>query len=145
MSFASGLIFPVIMCGGSGTRLWPASRESMPKQFIPLLEEESTFQATARRVCDAATFARATVVTSADSRFIVAEQLMDAGLAADIVLEPMRRDSAAAVAAATYQVARRDPEAVILMMPADHVIRETEPFVAACRSAAAAARDGRVM
>ena len=84
------LIRPVILCGGSGTRLWPASRESMPKQFIRLLEERSTFQATAQRV-NGAGFGRATVVTAADARFMVAEQLLEAGVEADIVLEPMRR------------------------------------------------------
>jgi len=142
---SDGLIHPVIMCGGSGTRLWPASRESMPKQFIRLLDDQSTFQATARRVSDATIFARPTVVTAADSRFVVAEQLLEAGLEADIVLEPMRRDSAAAVAVAACHAARRSPEALVLIMAADHVISDPEAFVAACRDAAAAARRGLVM
>ncbi|KAA2235264.1 mannose-1-phosphate guanylyltransferase/mannose-6-phosphate isomerase [Salinarimonas soli] len=141
----SQLIHPVIMCGGSGTRLWPASRDSMPKQFIELLEGESTFQATARRVSDATTFARPTVVTAADSRFIVAEQLLEAGVQADIVLEPMRRDSAAAVAVAACHAAQRDPEAVVLIMAADHVISDPETFVDACREASGTAHLGLVM
>ncbi|WP_246688293.1 sugar phosphate nucleotidyltransferase, partial [Methylobacterium sp. WL120] len=86
---ASLTILPVILCGGSGTRLWPMSRESMPKQFARLVDaSESTFQATARRVSDLATFARPAVIASAESRFIVAEQLAQAGIAGDIILEP---------------------------------------------------------
>jgi mannose-1-phosphate guanylyltransferase/mannose-6-phosphate isomerase len=145
MTSSNNLVHPVIMCGGSGTRLWPASRESMPKQFIQLMDEQSTFQATAQRAHRAGVFGTATVVTAADSRFIVAEQLGEAGVSADIVLEPMRRDSAAAIAAATFHVAHRDPEAIILVMPADHVIGDVDPFVEACQKAAEAARQGVIM
>ncbi|WP_245436639.1 sugar phosphate nucleotidyltransferase, partial [Methylobacterium sp. V23] len=102
MSNSPNRIHPIILCGGSGTRLWPASRESMPKQFTPLVDPKtSTFQATAQRLSDTGVFARPTVLTSIDARFIVAEQLQQAGIAADIILEPERRDSAAAVAVAT--------------------------------------------
>src|SRR5437764_13956505 len=93
-------IIPVLMCGGAGTRLWPVSRESMPKQFVPLIGERSTFQQTLERVADPTLFARPIVITSADFRFIVAEQLRELGIEADIVLEPMRRDSGPAVAVA---------------------------------------------
>ncbi|MFD0936336.1 sugar phosphate nucleotidyltransferase, partial [Methylobacterium trifolii] len=116
-------ILPVILCGGSGTRLWPASRASMPKQFARLVDPKfSTFQATAQRVADPATFARAAVIASSEARFIVAEQLAQVGLSADIVLEPQGRDSAAAVAVAALHAARRNPETVVLIMAADHVI-----------------------
>ncbi|GJD75218.1 mannose-1-phosphate guanylyltransferase/mannose-6-phosphate isomerase [Methylobacterium goesingense] len=147
MSERSGhLIYPVILCGGSGTRLWPASRESMPKQFTPLINpDSSTFQDTARRLTDDGVFARATVLTSSDARFIVAEQLAQAGIAADIILEPDRRDSAAAVAVATLHAAAQDPEAVVLIMAADHVIGDTPAFVEAARAAAAGARAGQIM
>src|ERR1700709_2500755 len=92
-------VLPVILCGGSGTRLWPASRESMPKQFSRLVSEaEATFQSTATRVVDPRVFGRLSVLTQAEARFIVAEQLLEAGVPADILLEPERRDSAAAVA-----------------------------------------------
>src|SRR3954467_9309789 len=91
------LILPVIMCGGSGTRLWPASRESMPKQFIPLVGEESSFQSAARRVADPSLFLRPVVMANALSRFIVAEQLAEIDIEAKIILEPARRDSAATV------------------------------------------------
>lgn len=141
----SRAIHPVIMCGGSGTRLWPASRESMPKQFITLVGETSTFRATAERVSDAAVFARPTVIAASDARFIVAEQLAQGGIAADILLEPERRDSAAAVAVAAAHAVRIDPEAVVMILAADHVIGDAAAFVAAARAAAEGARAGYIM
>jgi mannose-1-phosphate guanylyltransferase / mannose-6-phosphate isomerase len=93
-------IIPLIMCGGAGTRLWPASREGRPKQFLALFGPHSTFQDTIRRVCDPALFGRPIVVTNNQYRFLVAEQLAAIGVAADIMLEPMRRDSGPAIAAA---------------------------------------------
>ena len=143
---ANAVIHPVILCGGSGTRLWPASRESMPKQFTPLVDPaSSTFQDTARRLGNGRVFARPTVLTSSDARFIVAEQLAQAGIEADIILEPERRDSAAAVAVATLHAARRDPQAVVLILAADHVIGDTPAFVEAARAAAAGAQAGQIM
>ncbi|RVU15330.1 mannose-1-phosphate guanylyltransferase/mannose-6-phosphate isomerase [Methylobacterium oryzihabitans] len=141
-----GLIHPVILCGGSGTRLWPASRESFPKQFIPLVEpDRSSFQATVARLDDAGLFARPSIITSADARFIVAEQVVQVGAAADIVLEPQRRDSAAAVAVAALHAAARDPEAVVLILAADHVVGDTGAFLSAVRRAAVGARAGAIM
>ena len=137
-------IMPVIMCGGSGTRLWPASRESMPKQFIPLLHELSSFQTTARRVSQE-TFLKPLVLASSEVRFIAAEQLQQADIAADIILEPLRRDSAAAVAVAACVAMRRDPSTVVLIVAADHVIPDHEAFVEACDAAAAVARQGFIM
>ncbi|MFG5121327.1 mannose-1-phosphate guanylyltransferase/mannose-6-phosphate isomerase [Methylorubrum sp. POS3] len=139
-------ILPVILCGGSGTRLWPASRESMPKQFTPLVDpNSSTFQATARRVVDATVFARPTVIASSEARFIVAEQLAQAKVAADILLEPDRRDSAAAVAVAALHAARQGPETVVLILAADHVIEDSAAFTEAARQAAVGARLGQIM
>jgi mannose-1-phosphate guanylyltransferase/mannose-6-phosphate isomerase len=144
--FDGGRILPVILCGGSGTRLWPASRESMPKQFTPLVDPHcSTFQATARRVADGAVFARPTVIASSEARFIVAKQLAQAGVSADIVLEPERRDSAAAVAVAAVHAARQGPETVVLIMAADHVIEDAAAFAEAARQAAVGARLGQIM
>ena len=137
-------ILPVIMCGGSGTRLWPASRESMPKQFISLLEELSNFQITARRFSHPA-FLKPLVLASNDVRFIVAEQLQAVGVEADIVLEPMRRDSAAAVAVIACLAERRGPSTVALVVAADHLISDRDAFVAACIAAAEGARDGYIM
>src|ERR1700752_3012743 len=84
---------PLIMCGGAGTRLWPASREGRPKQFLPLFGELSTFQETIRRVSVPGLFGRPIIVTNNQYRFLVAEQLADIGVEADIMLEPIRRDS----------------------------------------------------
>ncbi|MEN3212518.1 mannose-1-phosphate guanylyltransferase/mannose-6-phosphate isomerase [Methylorubrum populi] len=139
-------VLPVILCGGSGTRLWPASRESMPKQFTPLVDPTtSTFQATIRRVADPAVFAKPTVIASAESRFIVAEQLAQTCTSADILLEPERRDSAAAVAVAALHAAGRGPETVVLIMAADHVIEDAAAFAQAAQHAALGARLGQIM
>ncbi len=133
MSRSSIQIHPMILCGGTGTRLWPASRESMPKQFARLVDaERSTFQATLARVSDASVFARPTVIASAEARFIVAEQRDQLGLAADILLEPQGRDSAAAVAVAALHAAAADPQAVVLILAADHVVPDTEPSSTRC-------------
>ena len=93
-------IRPVIMCGGSGTRMWPESRESLPKQFIPLIGQRSTFQTIVRVVGESSVFDPAVVITNYEYRFRVAEQLREIGAEAEILLEPDRRDSAAAVGAA---------------------------------------------
>ena len=146
MAHPSAVVLPFILCGGSGTRLWPTSRESMPKQFARLVDaSESTFQATARRVSDLATFARPAVIASAESRFIVAEQLAQAGIAGDIILEPEGRDSAAAVAVAALHAANVAPETVVLIMAADHVIGDVPAFASAVRAAAVGARAGYTM
>src|SRR5436305_481388 len=119
-----GKIIPAIMCGGAGTRLWPVSRQSMPKQFVPLVGELTTFQQVLERVREPALFARPIVITHTDFRFAVAEQVRECGIEADILLEPARRDSAAAVAACAAFAVQRDPEALVLVLAADHVIRK---------------------
>src|SRR6188474_695750 len=126
-------IIPLIMCGGAGTRLWPSSREGHPKQFLPLFGPRSTFQDTLVRVSDAALFDRPIVITSATYRFMVREQLEEIGLEADVLLEPMRRDSGPAIAAGAAFAQSRDAEAVVLALAADHVVNDTAAFVAACR------------
>ena len=92
-------IVPLIVCGGAGTRLWPASRENRPKQFLSLFGGRSTFQETLTRVDDNALFDRPIVITNATYRFMVREQLDEIGRTADILLEPCRRDSGPAIAA----------------------------------------------
>src|ERR1700739_5044799 len=92
-------IIPLIMCGGAGPRLWPASREVRPKQFLPLFGPRSTFQDTLLRVSDATLFERPIVITNTAYRFMVLEQLAELGLAADVLLEPMRRGFCPATAA----------------------------------------------
>ena len=141
----SAHIIPVIMCGGAGTRLWPVSRESMPKQFVPLVGQGSTFQQVLARISDASLFSRPIVITNADFRFVVAEQLREQGIEADIVLEPMRRDSGPAVAVSAVLAAERDRDALVLVLAADHVVRNPEEFRRACRLAAEAATAGQIV
>jgi mannose-1-phosphate guanylyltransferase/mannose-6-phosphate isomerase len=138
-------IVPLIMCGGAGTRLWPASREVHPKQFLALFGPRSTFQDTILRVSDAALFERPIVITNAAYRFMVLEQLADIGREADVLLEPMRRDSGPAIAAGAAFAQTRDSDAVVLALAADHVVRDTGAFVAACREGLAAAEAGRIV
>ena len=138
-------IIPLIMCGGAGTRLWPASREVHPKQFLPLFGTRSTFQETLLRVSDATLFERPIVITNAAYRFMVLEQLAEIGLEADVLLEPMRRDSGPAIAAGAAFAQTRDGEAIVLALAADHVVRDTGAFVAACREGLAAAEAGRIV
>jgi mannose-1-phosphate guanylyltransferase / mannose-6-phosphate isomerase len=144
-AMSSRLLIPVIMCGGAGTRLWPVSRESMPKQFVPLVEERSTFQQVLGRISDETIFDRPIVITNSDFRFIVAEQMRECGIEGDIVLEPIRRDSAMAVAVAAVLAGARDPASIVIVLAADHVVRDQDAFAQACREAVAAAADGRIV
>src|SRR6266404_4337475 len=114
-------IIPLIMCGGAGTRLWPASREVHPKQFLPLFGARSTFQDTLLRVSDAGLFERPIVITNTAYRFMVLEQLAEIGLEADVLLEPMRRDSGPAIAAGAVFAEMRDKAAVVLALAAEYV------------------------
>ena len=142
---SGGHLIPVVMCGGAGTRLWPVSRESMPKQFVPLVDERSTFQQVLGRIADTELFDRPIIITNSDFRFIVAEQLRECEIEADIVLEPMRRDSAMAVAVAAALARQRDPDASVLILAADHVVRNVAAFKSACREAATAAAEGLIV
>jgi mannose-1-phosphate guanylyltransferase/mannose-6-phosphate isomerase len=141
----SNQVLPVIMCGGSGTRLWPASRDSMPKQFIDLVGQQSTFQTAVQRVNVPQIFRRPAIICSNDTRFIVAEQLAQIGAGADIILEPVQRDSAAAIAVAACHAARLNPEMIVLVIAADHVIDDPAAFASACDAAAEPARQGHIM
>jgi len=141
----AGSVVPVILSGGTGTRLWPLSRELYPKQLLPLLSEVSLLQQTAWRVRGAG-FAPPLVVCSAEHRFVIAEQLRNLGIQpSGIVLEPSPRDTAPAVAAAAELVASRDPDALILVLPSDHSVQDTEAFRAAVRSASTVAAAGHLV
>ena len=139
------IIQPVIMCGGSGTRIWPESRESLPKQFIPLIGDQSTFQSIVSLVGDPEIFERPVVITNFEYRFRVAEQLKEIGAEATILLEPEKRDSAAAVGAAAAWVALRDPQAVVAVLAADHVFKDGKRFAALCAQAGVAAEAGEIV
>ncbi|WP_210530303.1 mannose-1-phosphate guanylyltransferase/mannose-6-phosphate isomerase [Rubellimicrobium arenae] len=139
------MIHPVLLCGGSGTRLWPLSRKSYPKQFAALLGNESLFQASAKRL-SGSLFARPVVVTADAFRFIAAEQLAEAGIPpAALLIEPEGRDTGAAILAATLQVAADDPRALILVAPSDHVIPEDQQFRDTVAAAAPTAETGRIV
>jgi mannose-1-phosphate guanylyltransferase / mannose-6-phosphate isomerase len=138
-------IIPLIMCGGAGTRLWPASREVRPKQFLPLFGTRSTFQETLLRVSDATLFERPIIITNAAYRFMVLEQLAEIGIEADVLLEPMRRDSGPAIVAGAAFAESRDKEAVVLALAADHIVRDTAAFLAACRDGLVAAESGHIV
>jgi mannose-1-phosphate guanylyltransferase / mannose-6-phosphate isomerase len=138
-------ILPVIMCGGSGSRMWPESRESLPKQFIPLIGERSTFQSIVGVVADPAVFDPAVVITNFEYRFRVAEQLREIGAEATILLEPERRDSAAAVGAAAVWAAARDPKTIVAVLAADHVFEDGRQFARLCAQARDAAAAGEIV
>lgn len=139
-------IYPVIMCGGSGTRLWPASRPSLPKQFIPLSGNRSLFQETVSRVSVLADNGGELIVVGgvAHKRSIL-EQLEEIGVAAVILLEPEGRDSSAAMAAAALWTSRRSPDAVNLFVASDHHIPDAEEFRQSVKEAVATASKGRIV
>lgn len=138
------LIRPVILSGGAGTRLWPASRDSLPKQFLKLLGPRSTLQETLLRVSDAKLFGRPVIVANHAYRFLVREQLQEIGVEADIILEPSRRDSGPAIAAAAQWIAKENPASLVLVLAADHVVTAPKKFVAVCRAARMAAKNGNI-
>lgn len=141
----SSLIVPVILSGGSGTRLWPVSRESFPKQFWPLVSERTMIQETAGRAMGPG-FAAPIVVCNQEHRFIVAEQMRALGIeGARILLEPVGRNSAPAILAAALVVAQSDPGAVLWMMAADAAIADEAALQVALGRAVAAARAGHVV
>jgi len=145
IAMADPLVTPVILCGGAGTRLWPVSREKMPKLFVPLIGTTTTFQQVLDRVIKAGVFAPPIVITNDDFRFVVAEQLRSRNVKATIILEPQRRDSAAAIAAVCEFAVRNDPSAILLVAAADHLIPDTEAFVSACSAAVEAAAAGSIV
>ncbi|ASM74645.1 MULTISPECIES: mannose-1-phosphate guanylyltransferase/mannose-6-phosphate isomerase [Roseobacteraceae] len=136
------MIHPILLCGGSGTRLWPLSRKSYPKQFAKLMSEESLFQASARRLSGDG-FAAPVIVTGDPFRFIVTEQLAQVELAAQgILIEPEGRNTAPAILASALWLAKTDPEALMLVAPSDHVIPDTAAFIATIQAAVPRAQAG---
>lgn len=135
-------IVPVVMCGGSGSRLWPVSRKAHPKQFAALLDGASLFQRTLERVAGVG-YQPPMLLTGADFRFIVAEQMSEAGVREGrIVIEPEGRNTAPAIAAAALMAAAEDPRALLLVLPSDHVLQNVAAFHVAVDAAAEAAAAG---
>lgn len=144
-SVAPTLITPVVLCGGSGTRLWPLSRKSYPKQFVPLVGEDTLFQASSKRLSGAG-FTAPLIITHSDFRFIVAEQLADIGIdPSAILIEPQARNTAPAVLAAALYLQRTTPEALMLVAPSDHLIPDSAIFRAAVETGRKAAQAGRLV
>ena len=140
------MIYPVILSGGSGTRLWPMSRTLYPKQLLRLLGTDSLLQQTVRRVGDRDHFAAPLLVANEAHRFIIAEQLREIGAEPRaLLLEPVGRNTAPAACVAALVLAESDPDALMLLMPSDHMIDDVASFTAAVGRAAAAARGGSLV
>ncbi len=130
------MLIPLILSGGSGTRLWPVSRKNLPKQFLPLAGKGTLFQQTIARTRQLPQVAAPIVVASEDHRFLAADQLLEAGVEdAVIVLEPLARNTAPAIALGALQALQRSPDAMLLVLPADHLIGDTAAFVEAVEQA----------
>ena len=141
----TNLIHPVLLCGGSGTRLWPLSRKSHPKQFVKLLGEESLFQSSARRLSGTG-FAPPSVVTGSDFRFMVVEQLAGVEIAPlQILIEPSARNTAAAICAAAVALHAKNGDSLMLVAPSDHVIPDAVGFREAVWAAVPTARAGQIV
>ncbi len=142
-------ITPVILSGGSGTRLWPLSRTALPKQFLPLVSENSMLQETIKRISTWNGIAAPIVVCGNDHRFLVAEQLRALDISAKaIMLEPVGRNTAPAIAAAAFALLKASDEneqTLMLVLPSDHVISDIDAFEKAVQNAAVAARAGQLV
>jgi len=137
------MLTPLILSGGSGTRLWPISRKNLPKQFLPLTGVETLFQQTVSRTERLPEVTAPIVVASEEHRFLVADQLLESLVdGATIILEPMARNTAPAIALGALHALQNDPEALLLVLPADHLIGDTDSFLAAVQQAIPAAREG---
>jgi len=141
-------IVPVLLAGGSGTRLWPLSRKSYPKQFSNLIGTETLFQQSAKRLSTSPTltFTPHMTLTTSDFRFIVGEQLQSVGIdPGPVLIEPEGRNTAPAVLAASIFARKTDPEAVLLIAPSDHVIPDTEAFHAAVAKGLSEIEAGKIV
>jgi mannose-1-phosphate guanylyltransferase/mannose-6-phosphate isomerase len=137
-------IVPVILCGGVGSRLWPLSRKSLPKQFAPLIGAQSLFEAAVTRV-DSSAFANPLVIASRDHRFLAEKQLRDCGCYGNILLEPEGKNTAPAVFAAAYHVMKHVGDELLLVMPSDHHIPDQDAFRKMVVSGSAAAEAGFIV
>lgn len=138
-------IIPLILCGGSGSRLWPLSRWNKPKQFLRLTSQHSLLESTLLR-CRADVFAARPIIVGSQSHAkTISDAIHNLGIDAEIVLEPERRDSCAAIVAGVLVAAKRDPDALVMMMAADHDIPDAAAFANAASQAASAAAQGHIV
>ncbi len=140
------MIYPVILSGGVGSRLWPTSRSLFPKQLLPLLTERTMLQETVSRVTGGFEYAPPLIVSNNEHRFIIAQQLQDMGVgAAAHLLEPVGKNTAPAIAAAATFIQAKDPKGILLVLPADHHIEKLSVFHAVVAKGAALARAGKLV
>ena len=138
-------ITPILLCGGSGTRLWPLSRKSYPKQFVPLVGQQTLFQASIDRLSGSA-YNAPLILTNSDFRFIVTEQLAELDIdPGAILIEPEGRNTAPAILAAAFWLAKTDPDGLMLVAPSDHVVPDPEAFRALVAAGAQAAKSGQLV
>ena len=144
---SSTLLQPVVLSGGSGTRLWPLSREKYPKQLLSLVGDDSLLQATVRRVqgVQGAELAQPMVVCNEEYRFVIAEQLRLLGLSGTVVLEPFGKNTAPALTIAALEAIKSGADPVLLVMPADHVITDVAAFQSVVSQGVALAAKGAVV
>lgn len=138
-------LYPVILSGGSGTRLWPLSRAALPKQLLPLISEHTLLQETVKRIAGIPNTASPLIIGNQEHRFMIAEQLRTINMQANaILLEPSGRNTAPAIAVAALHIQRQDPNALILVLPADHLIGNGAAFHAAVHEAEIQASHGHL-
>ncbi|MBB2932393.1 mannose-1-phosphate guanylyltransferase/mannose-6-phosphate isomerase [Paraburkholderia silvatlantica] len=138
-------ITPVILCGGSGTRMWPLSRSGYPKQFLSLCGDLTLLQQTARRLDGLANTAAPLVISNEQQRFLVAEQLREIGVQGRVALEPVARNTGPAIAAAALLASKEDADAVLLVLPSDHMIENDAIFRAVVEKALPQAAEGKLV
>ncbi|TDG02659.1 mannose-1-phosphate guanylyltransferase/mannose-6-phosphate isomerase [Paraburkholderia guartelaensis] len=138
-------ITPVILCGGSGTRMWPLSRSGYPKQFLSLCGDLTLLQQTARRLDGLADTAAPLVISNEQQRFLVAEQLREIGVQGCVALEPVARNTGPAIAAAALIASKDDADAVLLVLPSDHMIENDDVFRAVVEKALPQAAEGKLV
>lgn len=140
------MLYPVILSGGSGTRLWPLSRAALPKQFLPLVTDKTMFQETLLRLQGLPEMAAPLLICNHEHRFLAAEQLRAIDMQPlSLILEPLARNTAPAVAVAAFAAQAKDPTAILLVLPADHLIKDTRAFHAAIKTAVDLAQQDKLV
>ena len=145
MCISNANMYPTILCGGSGTRLWPLSRTEFPKQFLNLIDEETLFQKTYARAKDLSPHLDPIVVTADSHKYIVAEQLGKIGGKANVLCEPISKNTCPAITVAAMEIQSRDAEAIMLVLPSDHLIENKDALLNAVNSALPLAQSGKLV